>query len=121
MKHTVNILSLLSKLLENFRSEYKEEFICRNAKFIDREITLNSCIKKYKQYTYIISFIDKQGECIDIAQYSVTIDPSDESMTTENKIQAHTEALKEALWKLIEYCDMFVMGELDKSRIQNNV
>lgn len=126
MYQEVDIQALLNGMLNLkrdlfFEKNKSQDLICRKSRFAYRTITTDSlAVKKYRNYRCIISFIDKNGVLNDIVTASGYIESDLNSLETiKNKTEVNTAALSQALVYLDKFSDMFVIGEIDKTLIDD--
>ena len=126
MYQEVDIQTLLNGMLDMQRDLFLEknksqDLICRKSRFAYRTITTDSlAVKKYRNYRCVISFIDKNGVLNDIVTATGYIEHDLNSLKTiKTKTLINTAALTQALVFLTKFSDMFVIGEIDKTLIDD--
>ena len=126
MYQEVDIQTLLNGMLDVqrdlfFEKNKSQDLICRKSRFAYRTITTDSlAVKKYRNYSCVISFIDKNGILNDIVTATGYIENDPNSLKTiKTKTMINTAALTQALIFLTKFSDMFVIGEIDKTLIDD--
>ena len=126
MYQEVDIQTLLNGMLDMQRDLFLEknksqDLVCRKSRFAYRTITTDSlAVKKYRNYRCVISFIDKNGVLNDIVTATGYIENDLNSLKTiKTKTMINTAALTQSLVYLTKFSDMFVIGEIDKTLIDD--